>query len=73
MATDDQRRHTSPADAIRHGADLLVVGRPVTKASDPKAAAAAIVAECATVPRAGRAPVGRVAEVGEEGKGDATS
>ena len=73
VTTDDQRRHTSPADAIRHGADLLVVGRPVTKSSNPKAAAAAIVAECATVPRAGRAPVGRVAEVGEEGKGDATS
>jgi orotidine-5'-phosphate decarboxylase len=73
VATDDQRRYTSPADAIRHGADLLVVGRPVTKSSDPRAAAAAIVAECATVPRAGRAAVGRVAALGKEGKGDATS
>ena len=72
-ATDDQRRFTSPTDAIRHGADLLVVGRPVTRASDPRAAAAAIVAECAAAPRAGRPPVGRVAGVGEEGKGDATS
>ncbi len=72
-ATDDQRRFTSPTDAIRHGADLLVVGRPVTRASDPRAAAAAIIAECAAAPRARRPPVGRVAGVGEEGKGDATS
>ena len=71
--TDDQRRYTSPTDAIRHGADLLVVGRPITRATDPRDAAAAIVAECAAAPRAGQAPVGRVAGVGEEGKGDATS
>ena len=34
--TDDQRRYTSPTDAIRHGADLLVVGRPITRATDPR-------------------------------------
>ncbi|MBZ0230557.1 MAG: orotidine 5'-phosphate decarboxylase, partial [Bauldia sp.] len=41
----DQKRIATPAAAIRAGADYLVVGRPVTAAGDPKAAAAAIVAE----------------------------
>ena len=41
----DQKRIATPAAAIRSGADCLVVGRPVTAAPDPKAAAAAIVAE----------------------------
>ena len=36
-----------PAEAIRNGADYLVVGRPVTQAPDPRAAAEAIVAEIA--------------------------
>jgi orotidine-5'-phosphate decarboxylase len=44
-ATDDQKRVTGPARAIRSGADYLVVGRPVVEAGDPKAAADAIVAE----------------------------
>jgi orotidine-5'-phosphate decarboxylase len=39
---DDQKRTLGPAEAIRAGADLLVVGRPITRASDPRAAAAAI-------------------------------
>jgi orotidine-5'-phosphate decarboxylase len=43
--TDDQRRILSPADAIRAGADILVVGRPVTRADDPAAAAQLIVEE----------------------------
>src|SRR5262249_56246670 len=42
---DDQKRVMTPARAIAAGADYLVVGRPVTAASDPKAAAEAIVAE----------------------------
>jgi len=42
---DDQKRIMTPAAAIAAGADYLVVGRPVTAASDPKAAAEAIVAE----------------------------
>jgi orotidine-5'-phosphate decarboxylase len=46
-ATDDQKRIMTPAAAIRAGADHLVVGRPVTEASDPKAAAEAIVREIA--------------------------
>lgn len=44
-AAGDQRRIATPAAAIRAGADYLVVGRPITGASDPKAAADAIVAE----------------------------
>ncbi|MEA2903602.1 MAG: orotidine-5-phosphate decarboxylase [Alphaproteobacteria bacterium] len=44
---DDQKRIMTPAAAIKAGADYLVVGRPVIAAADPKAAAAAIVAEIA--------------------------
>ncbi len=43
----DQKRVMTPARAIAAGADYLVVGRPVFAASDPKAAAEAIVAEIA--------------------------
>ena len=38
-SADDQRRVASPAQALASGADLLVVGRPVTRAEDPVAAA----------------------------------
>lgn len=41
----DQKRVATPASAIRDGADYLVVGRPVTGAADPRAAAEAIVSE----------------------------
>jgi orotidine-5'-phosphate decarboxylase len=44
-AVGDQKRVATPAEAIRNGADYLVVGRPVTQSSDPRAAAAAVVAE----------------------------
>lgn len=44
-ALADQKRAATPAGAIRAGADHIVVGRPVTRAPDPRAAAAAIVAE----------------------------
>jgi len=44
-ATDDQVRVATPADAVRDGADFLVVGRPIVAAQDPAAAAAAILAE----------------------------
>lgn len=43
----DQKRIATPADARRAGADMIVVGRPVTAAADPLAAARAIVAELA--------------------------
>ena len=46
-ALADQKRVMTPAEAIRAGSDYLVVGRPVTQAADPKAAAGAIVAEIA--------------------------
>ena len=40
----DQARVATPEEAIRAGADLLVIGRPITRASDPGAAAAAVAA-----------------------------
>ena len=43
----DQKRIMTPAEAIRAGADHLVVGRPVWQAADPAAAARAIAAEIA--------------------------
>jgi orotidine-5'-phosphate decarboxylase len=42
---DDQARIATPKEAIRAGGDYLVVGRPITAAADPAAAADAIVAE----------------------------
>jgi orotidine-5'-phosphate decarboxylase len=41
---DDQARVATPAEALALGADLLVIGRAVTKAEDPAAAAAALTA-----------------------------
>ena len=41
----DQRRVTTPADAMRAGSDILVIGRPITAAADPAAAARAIAQE----------------------------
>ena len=41
---DDQRRVASPEEALDRGADYLVIGRPITAAADPVAAAAAIAA-----------------------------
>lgn len=48
-AAHDQVRSASPRDAAAAGADLLVVGRPVTSAAEPRAAALAILEEMATV------------------------
>lgn len=45
----DQRRITTPAEALRLGADYLVIGRPITQAADPLAALAAIEAEIAAL------------------------
>ncbi len=39
---DDQARVASPKEAIAHGATYLVIGRPITRADDPAAAAASI-------------------------------
>jgi orotidine-5'-phosphate decarboxylase len=45
--TGDQKRVATPADALRSGASYLVVGRPITHATDPAAAAESILAEMA--------------------------
>ena len=44
---DDQARTATPAQAVHAGSDYLVVGRPITAAGDPRAAAQAIVDEIA--------------------------
>ena len=38
VSTDDQKRVTTPEDAIRTGSSYLVIGRPITQAENPKAA-----------------------------------
>jgi orotidine-5'-phosphate decarboxylase len=47
-AVEDQKRIATPAQAIVDGASLLVVGRPITRAVDPAAAARAILEEIET-------------------------
>jgi len=42
---DDQSRKATPTEAIRAGADFLVVGRPILAAADPRAATQAVVDE----------------------------
>ena len=44
-AANDQKRVKTPGEAVRDGADYLVIGRPITKAPDRKAAVAAITAD----------------------------
>ncbi|MDX1594205.1 MAG: orotidine-5'-phosphate decarboxylase [Gammaproteobacteria bacterium] len=48
-ASDDQRRVMTPADAIRAGADYLVVGRPVTKSDRPEDVLLTLESEIAPV------------------------
>ena len=50
-AVGDQKRVATPSGALKGGADYLVVGRPITRAADPRKAAEAIVAEMAGVGR----------------------
>ncbi|HTZ09909.1 MAG TPA: orotidine 5'-phosphate decarboxylase / HUMPS family protein, partial [Acidimicrobiales bacterium] len=54
-ARDDQARAATPAEAMAAGADLLVLGRAVTGAPDPEAAAAGVLADvaAAAAPRRG--------------------
>ncbi len=37
-AVNDQKRFTTPRDALNAGTDFMVIGRPITEASDPKSA-----------------------------------
>jgi orotidine-5'-phosphate decarboxylase len=46
-AAGDQKRIATPAEAIRSGADYIVVGRQITRAADPAAEAARILEEIA--------------------------
>ena len=45
----DQKRTLSAAEALKRGATHLVIGRPITKAKDPVAAAQALMAECGLI------------------------
>jgi orotidine-5'-phosphate decarboxylase len=49
-ATNDQARVATPEAALQAGADLLVIGRPITGAPDPGAAAAAVAASLRRIP-----------------------
>lgn len=44
-SNDDQKRVTTPGDALRSGADYLVIGRPISAAENPAEAASLILAE----------------------------
>jgi orotidine-5'-phosphate decarboxylase len=55
----DQARVTTPEQAVRQGAGMLVVGRPITGAGDPAAAARAIRAEITQASRADAGGEGR--------------
>lgn len=48
-AKDDQRRVTTPAQAVQNGSDYLVIGRPIRDADRPEEAAARIAEEIAKV------------------------
>jgi len=52
-AANDQKRFATPAEAIRNGADYLGVGRAITQAADPVAAAEAVAREIAQALRGG--------------------
>jgi orotidine-5'-phosphate decarboxylase len=48
-ASGDQKRTLTPAEAVQAGVDHMVIGRPIIRATDPRAAASAIMDEIARV------------------------
>ena len=48
IAGDDQKRTATPAEAVRDGADYLVIGRPIRDAADPRDAADRVAEELAS-------------------------
>ena len=50
-ALGDQRRVMTPAGALAAGADIIIVGRPITGATDPAIAASAICADVCARPK----------------------
>lgn len=50
-AHGDQKRVMTPAQAVEAGSDYLVVGRPITEAADPLAAAKAVLDDMRMIPR----------------------
>ncbi len=49
IGRDDQKRVTTPAQAIRNGSDYIVIGRPIRDADDPAAAAVRVADEIESV------------------------
>jgi orotidine-5'-phosphate decarboxylase len=45
---DDQKRFTTPREALQNGADYLVIGRPITAHPNPREAVSKIIAEIAS-------------------------
>lgn len=56
VASGDQKRTATPTEAVIAGADFIVVGRPITKAADPRTAVQQICAELAAAQAATVAP-----------------
>jgi orotidine-5'-phosphate decarboxylase len=48
-AVGDQKRVATPAEALRNGADYVVMGRQITRAADPPGEVARVLDEIATV------------------------
>ena len=68
---NDQARVATPEEALRAGADLLVIGRPITGAPDPGAAAAAIAAPLRRLQPAPAGPPAGIRAAGPVGPGGA--
>jgi len=49
LKTDDQKRITTPADAVKNGSDYIVIGRPIRDAKNPVEAARKVAGEIASV------------------------